>query len=244
MGATDLSASLQQLYHPFRQKIVRVLAEVTKETGEPWGILEGYRSPERQTLLWEQGRTRPGRIVTDHRTPRWHAAGLAAHLHPKARSFSAPMSMFERLREIYLEHGLSNPYWGKGNRAHVQMGDHALRLAGLRWVREGFPASVLETLNEDSRTEIRILVNWQLISDADAYYSDGYVYVALRPLADAFDWVILPGIRKQGAVTEVRIISDRFISWFPVVNGFIRIDKFPVFGEWSETEPTVHFTLP
>lgn len=64
------------LYHPFAQKVTKALDECF-ELGYPLCIFEGYRSPERQDYLYEQGRTRPGKIVTQRQAwGSWHQYGL------------------------------------------------------------------------------------------------------------------------------------------------------------------------
>lgn len=61
---------------------IRVLAEALLARAEAEGLrlvlVSGYRSPEEQDLIYAQGRTRPGPIVTDVRGGRsWHNYGLA-----------------------------------------------------------------------------------------------------------------------------------------------------------------------
>lgn len=49
---------------PTAQKACRLFLEKCKEAGLNIFITETYRSQERQNELWEQGRTKPGNIVT------------------------------------------------------------------------------------------------------------------------------------------------------------------------------------
>lgn len=69
------------LLHPrFRQAVSGLLASLA-QAGAPFRVFESYRTPERQQWLYEQGRTRPGSIVT--KAPPWrsmHQYGLAADL--------------------------------------------------------------------------------------------------------------------------------------------------------------------
>lgn len=60
------------LYPPFQAK-VDLLLERAKEAGLNLGVFEGYRSWDRQNQLYAQGRTKPGKIVTNAR------AGFSAH---------------------------------------------------------------------------------------------------------------------------------------------------------------------
>lgn len=69
------------LLHPrFRQAVAGLLASLA-QAGAPFRVFESYRTPERQKWLYDQGRTRPGSIVT--KAPPWrsmHQYGLAADL--------------------------------------------------------------------------------------------------------------------------------------------------------------------
>jgi len=47
----------------FREKLLAAIADC-KANGIVCGIFEGYRSPDRQDWLREQGRVRPGKIIT------------------------------------------------------------------------------------------------------------------------------------------------------------------------------------
>lgn len=126
------------LYPPFRSALRRVLLTVAEETKEEWVLVEGYRSVARQLWLFAQGRTRPGKIVTWIRSPKWHGTGLAADVMPKKSGYGAPRKHWETLRKHYLKIGLDNPAWHKGDLGHIQMSDNALRLKALRWIKNGF----------------------------------------------------------------------------------------------------------
>ena len=64
--------------HPvFRDKARQLLERLAAEQ-IPFRLFEGYRSPQRQQFLWEQGRSRPGLIVTKARPwTSFHQYGLA-----------------------------------------------------------------------------------------------------------------------------------------------------------------------
>jgi len=69
-----------RLHPAFRSRIAKVLAQLDAE-GIPFRIFEGYRTPERQRWLWEQGRSRPGAIVTKAQPwESYHQYGLASDL--------------------------------------------------------------------------------------------------------------------------------------------------------------------
>lgn len=68
------------LYPPFRVKLEAGLAHCTA-AGLGVYLFEGWRPASRQTELYAQGRTTPGKIVTESRAwESWHQYGLAADL--------------------------------------------------------------------------------------------------------------------------------------------------------------------
>ena len=72
--------SLNVLYPEFCERLRMGLIDANKD-GIPLRVFETYRSWYRQTKLYEQGRTYPGRIVTNAKAgTSWHNYGLAADL--------------------------------------------------------------------------------------------------------------------------------------------------------------------
>ncbi|WP_052749126.1 M15 family metallopeptidase [Arsukibacterium ikkense] len=72
------NSALEPLHPVFREKAGSLLQECTK-ADLPFRLFEGFRSPERQRELYQQGRTMPGAIVT--RANAWqsyHQYGVAA----------------------------------------------------------------------------------------------------------------------------------------------------------------------
>ena len=71
-------SDLSHLHPTYRRKAETVLESCSRE-GLPFRLFEGFRSPQRQQFLYEQGRTRTGSIVTN--AGAWssiHQYGLAA----------------------------------------------------------------------------------------------------------------------------------------------------------------------
>lgn len=65
------------LYPPFARRVQKGII-AAKSAGIPIEIFETYRTPFRQQELYEQGRTKPGRIVTKAQAGySWHNYGLA-----------------------------------------------------------------------------------------------------------------------------------------------------------------------
>ena len=141
MIVTKVDSSWEHLLPEFAVKLRKVLDETKSATGFHWVMQEGYRSVARQEWLYQQGRSRPGQIVTWMRTPKNHGAGIAADCYPtrngKTPDFKIGLPAYEQFRTIYHRHGLSNPAWGKGDLGHVEL--PALRAEGLAWVKAGFP---------------------------------------------------------------------------------------------------------
>ena len=79
MGSPYLRSTDTALLHPaFRAAAQAVLAQLNA-AGHPFRLFEAFRTPERQTDLYAQGRSKPGAIVTYQ--PPWrsyHQYGLAA----------------------------------------------------------------------------------------------------------------------------------------------------------------------
>lgn len=54
-----------KILHPAIQPMVTKFLQVASSAGYNLRITDGYRTPERQQELYDQGRTKPGRIVTN-----------------------------------------------------------------------------------------------------------------------------------------------------------------------------------
>ena len=105
-----LSNRNPSLLHPLLRKALWVMQPILQAEGYPFGIFEGFRSPERQAKLYARGRTSPGRIIT--RAKAWesyHQYGLAADMValPEGKwSWSVPQAWWDRLHALGREHGL------------------------------------------------------------------------------------------------------------------------------------------
>ena len=100
----------------FRDRLGRVMERMEKEFGHRVRMVEGYRSSERQAHLFEQGRTRPGPVVT------WtqeslHSQGRAADLQVDG-SWENPQA-YARLQRVAQEEGLQT--LGAKDAGHVQL---------------------------------------------------------------------------------------------------------------------------
>lgn len=77
---TKVDRDLSKLYPPFKREIDKVLEECHKQKLMVY-VFEGFRSMERQDLLYAQGRTAPGAVVTNAKAgSSLHNYGLAVDL--------------------------------------------------------------------------------------------------------------------------------------------------------------------
>ncbi len=102
----------------FATKLEAALEEC-KDQGYPIAIFETYRSPSRQEYLYAQGRTRPGKKVTNAKS--WQSAhqfGLACDLaffDGRKWSWDGP---WDKVHAIFHEHGFETLDFEK---PHVQI---------------------------------------------------------------------------------------------------------------------------
>ena len=109
----------QNLCPWFAERFSHALAEC-QSLGFRVSLFEGYRSPERQQELYDQGRATRGKIVT-HAKPfqSWHQFGLAADI-----AYRTPDGKwtwdgdFIRLAPIFQSHGLE--WYGPGDAGHYE----------------------------------------------------------------------------------------------------------------------------
>ena len=107
------------LLAPFFATALKAAIKHCQDEGYPIEMFEGYRSPERQNYLWEQGRMREGKIVT-HASAfnSWHQFGLAADLVAKINGKWSWDIDYDRIEQIMIEHGFESL---KFERVHFQM---------------------------------------------------------------------------------------------------------------------------
>lgn len=80
MSLDQPSRDLKLLYPRFANKVGRAII-AANSAGFPVAVFEAWRSPQRQDYLYEQGRTRPGKIVTKARAwESYHAYGVASDI--------------------------------------------------------------------------------------------------------------------------------------------------------------------
>lgn len=102
----------------FAQKLDVALKECN-DAGFPVMMFEGFRSKERQEYLYAQGRTRPGRVVTNAKPGMsWHQYGCAADLAGYVDGHWTWAIDYSGIRTIMMRHGFETL---KFEQAHFQM---------------------------------------------------------------------------------------------------------------------------
>jgi peptidoglycan L-alanyl-D-glutamate endopeptidase CwlK len=142
--------NLSHLYPAFEAKVVLVLADMNAYAskhmlGYSWAVNEGFRTAEYQQMLYQQGRTRAGQIVTYrdgiHKRSN-HQSSLAADLVPKHGwewDWSVANQHWDYLGHCARAHGLKwGGDWDKPDRPHIEWPeeDKATYAAAQKWQRE------------------------------------------------------------------------------------------------------------
>jgi len=122
--STNRDNDLKHLHPLLRERIDKLLARL-KDEGLPFRNFECFRSPQRQQYLFEQGRTRPGGIVTNARPwTSYHQFGCAADfvLFENGQwswdDSGKKSKWWKRLQELGVEVGLEYLSWEK---PHLQL---------------------------------------------------------------------------------------------------------------------------
>lgn len=96
--STRPDSDLSRLAPGYRVTVEALLARMEAD-GRPGLVFEAFRSDERQRALYAQGRTAPGRIVTNASTGlvTVHRYGLATDIIHPTRYWGAPLSWWRAL---------------------------------------------------------------------------------------------------------------------------------------------------
>lgn len=138
MKPDERHASLDLLYPPFRDALVRALLRA-KGKGVVAYPFETWRSPGRQGVLYSQGRTELGSIVTNALAwQSWHQYGLACDL-----AFGGPGAWnwagdWQTLGEAMMAEGLE---WYGAPGAPFKETPHVQRIFGLTLAEARFLAT-------------------------------------------------------------------------------------------------------
>ncbi|MEX2582675.1 MAG: hypothetical protein WD766_05355, partial [Gemmatimonadota bacterium] len=108
--------NLEKLQPEFRERLDRVIERMESEFGHSVTVVEGHRSQTRQNFLYEQGRSRPGNVVTWTRNSN-HTVGRAADVMIDGTYNNA--LGYQRLATIAAEEGLQT--LGPKDPGHIEL---------------------------------------------------------------------------------------------------------------------------
>jgi len=122
---------LDTLEPDFRAKIVELLKQTEAATGRKWGISDGRRTMRRQAEIYAQGRTTPGKVVSNAPPgSSAHNFSLAADLWPLTKDgkdfdWGASKSVFKIMADIAVKLGLIAGFYFKSflDMPHVESPD-------------------------------------------------------------------------------------------------------------------------
>lgn len=108
---------IESLDDDFRDEIEKLLQAAEDATGYQWVVTSGRRTMEQQSVLYQQGRTLPGKVVTNARPGQSaHNFGLAADLAPMRNGkiwWDAPRDVWKEMADIAVGMGLVSGYYFK-----------------------------------------------------------------------------------------------------------------------------------
>lgn len=110
------NARAEALNPDFRTRLGRVITRMHDEFGKDVRLVEGYRTQSRQDFLYDQGRTRPGEVVTWTKSSK-HTLGLAADVTIDGAYTDA--AAFQELALIATQEGLQT--LGAKDPGHIEL---------------------------------------------------------------------------------------------------------------------------
>ena len=107
---------IETLEPEFAEKVKELIHRTEMTTKLKWVITSGRRTMAEQLKLYEQGRTAPGKVVTNARPgSSAHNFGLAADLAPMRRDgriwWEAPKATWQTMADIARELGLTSGFY-------------------------------------------------------------------------------------------------------------------------------------
>ena len=162
----------------------RLFVEECKKQGLPVLVTETVRDEEYQAKLYAQGRTKPGKIVTNQKTPSFHSdkAGLAFDIAKNVKGHEYDdLAFFNRCGEIGKKIGFS---WGGDwlslqDKPHFQWDNHGTYTAAMVRARKLPPSmpvykEVQKAMTKDEAK--RVLKTKAGLSDSTIAFLDAYRY--------------------------------------------------------------------
>ena len=118
---TTVNRDLWLLCPKFKERVEAALVRA-QDDGYNVEVFEGWRSPQRQDHLYAQGRSKPGKTVTNSQAwGSWHQFGLAVDIAFKVNGKWSWEGAFDKVAPYFLE-GMGLEWAGfKGEIGHYQM---------------------------------------------------------------------------------------------------------------------------
>lgn len=113
---TNVSSDADALNPEFRARLGRVVTRMNEEYGHSVEIVEGFRPQARQEFLYEQGRTRPGDVVTWTKSSK-HTLGMAADV--KVDGSYDNSVAYQQLAQVAAQEGLRT--LGARDPGHIEL---------------------------------------------------------------------------------------------------------------------------
>ncbi|MEO7218708.1 MAG: M15 family metallopeptidase, partial [Gemmatimonadaceae bacterium] len=110
------SSDADALNPDFRTRLARVVSRMHEEFGKDVQLVEGFRTQSRQDFLYDQGRTRPGGVVTWTKSSK-HTLGLAADVMIDGSYTDA--AGFQQLAQVAAQEGLRT--LGAKDPGHIEL---------------------------------------------------------------------------------------------------------------------------
>ena len=150
---TKINRDFQYLAPFFSQLLQQAITEC-QDQGLPIYLFEGYRCAARQGYLFEQGRSREGKIITKARPGHsWHQYGVAADLCFKHNGQWAwhKDDPWDKVHQVMHDFGFETLSWEK---AHVQwVGE--MTIAKAKQITQDHGLLVLWTMIEGNKSKIQ-----------------------------------------------------------------------------------------
>lgn len=103
----------------FKLKIEELLVKTEMATNRKWGVSDGRRTMAQQREIYAQGRTKPGKVVSNAKPGQSaHNFGLAVDIWPlkpdgKNFDWNAADTLFKKMADIAVSMGLTAGYYFK-----------------------------------------------------------------------------------------------------------------------------------
>lgn len=228
--ATNKSSSKWTGLHETVAVAAEMLVEKCYTAGIPIIITQGLRTVAEQNALYEQGRTKPGAIVTNARGGySYHNYGLAidfALLLPDGKSVSWDMKRdgngdgsadWTQVSQIAKDLGFEwgGDWSGFKDYCHLQM-TFCLSLANLREGKKPASAAVSKVnelfkketiIMKEDKVTVAVKVNG--VKSADGILEQGVTYVPARALAEALGGSILYDPKTRTVEIQVETRSSK-----------------------------------